>query len=122
MDADSLDRMLHAARIEAGTRLQRRFEAGIDDLPDGVMITRRATMTDQAMAAPQELGAAERTGDIWLVLGRHLFQWRPGGYDRVVRRPSGVAVEVLTPHPTVLVLQQGYKPALHPTAKDLMER
>ena len=110
---NALDRMLHAARIEEGTRLQRRFEAGLDDLPDGVMITRRATMTGRPS---EEEAVVEHAGDIWLVLGRHLLRWRPGGYDRVVRRPSGTAVEVLTPRPTVLALQQGYKPALHPSA------
>ncbi|MDH3660542.1 MAG: hypothetical protein OEU92_11040 [Alphaproteobacteria bacterium] len=110
LDANALDRMLHAARIETGTRRQRRFEADIGDLPDGAMI------------AGQEGASRQRAGDVWLVLGRHLLRWRPGGYDRVVRRPSGVAVEVLTPRPTVLALQQGYRPDFHPNARELTER
>ena len=107
LDAKSLDRMLHAARIEAGTRRQKRFEARLDDLPDGTMFIRN------------DAGAPERAVDAWLVQGRHLLRWRPGGYDRAVRRQSGIMVEVATPRPTVLVLQQGYRPALHPSAATL---
>lgn len=102
--ATSLDRMLHAARIEAGTRRQRRFEARLDDLPDGVMVTH------------QESSEPEETAVTWLVLGRYLLRWRPSGYDRSVRRPKGVTVQVLTPRPTVLALLQGYQPLLHPSA------
>ncbi|MEZ5930527.1 MAG: hypothetical protein R3F54_00960 [Alphaproteobacteria bacterium] len=104
LHARDLDRMLHAARIETGTRRQRRFEAALDDLPDGVMIS------------SQHQGADARGGDVWLVLGKHLVRWRPGGYDRRVRRPFGEAVLVLTPRPTVLALKEGYAPLLHPSA------
>lgn len=102
LSAGALDHMLHAARIETGSRHQRRFEARLDDLPDGAMITRE----DHAAPAP----------DIWLVHGRHLLRWRPFGYDRTVRRPSGITASVLTPRPTVLALQQGYTPVLHASA------
>ncbi len=104
LDATSLDRMLHTARIETGTRRQRRFEARLDDLPDGAMITHHD-------GAPPEDAAA-----IWLVFGRHLLRWRPRGYDRSVRRPHGITVQVLTPRPTVLVLKEGYQPVLHSSA------
>ncbi len=104
LDATSLDRMLHAARINAGTRRQRRFEARLDDLPDGAMVTL------------QEGATPTGSGVVWLVLGRHLLRWQPSGYDRSVRRPSGVTVQVSTPRPTVLTLQQGYQPVLHPSA------
>lgn len=103
LDAASLDCMLHSARIESGTRRQRRFEARLDDLPDGVMVTHHDD------AVPEDAGA------IWLVFGRHLLRWRPGGYDRSVRRPNSIAVQVLTPRPTVLALQQGYQPVFHPS-------
>lgn len=104
LDAKSLDRMLHAARIETGTRRQRRFEAGLDDLPNGTMLAHQAEVQ------------SGNTADIWLVHGRHLLRWRPGGYDRHTRRPAGMTVQVLTPRPTVLALQQGYRPELHPSA------
>ncbi len=104
LNATSLDRMLHSARIEIGTRRQRRFEARLDDLPDGVMITHHEDAGHGA------------SGTIWLVRGRHLLRWRPSGYDRSVRRPNGITVQVLTPRPTVLALQQGYRPVLHQSA------
>lgn len=107
LGANALDRMLHAARVEASTRRQRRFEANLDDLPDGVMFAH-----DQGVTPEME-------SDVWLVLGRRLLRWRPGGYDRAVRRPSGVAANVLTPRPTVLALQRGYRPAFHPSASAL---
>ncbi|MEM7043683.1 MAG: hypothetical protein AAF543_12805, partial [Pseudomonadota bacterium] len=104
LDAASLDRMLHAARIEPGTRRQRRFEARLDDLPEGAMITR------------DDAAVPEKADETWLVKARHILRWRPGGYDRVVRRPSGLMVQVLTPRPTVLALKHGYRPCLHPSA------
>ncbi|MEM9627003.1 MAG: hypothetical protein AAGA21_12280 [Pseudomonadota bacterium] len=104
LDAPALDRMLHAARIEGGTRRQRRFEASLDDLPDGVMVRHLDDVTGEA------------SGASWLVLGERLLRWSPGGYDRDVRREAGLTVQVLTPRPTVLALQQGYRPSLHTSA------
>ncbi len=105
LDAASLDRMLHAARIETGSRRQRRFEARMDDLPDGAMVR-----LSESLGSPGE-------DDVWLVRGDHLHRWRPGGYDRRVSRPAGATASVLTPRPTVLALQQGYRPFLHETAR-----
>ncbi|MGI9489739.1 MAG: hypothetical protein ACR2RF_28410 [Geminicoccaceae bacterium] len=105
LGASSLDRMLHSARIEAGTRRQWRFEARLDNLPDGVMVKN------------QEDAAHDGSGTIWLVHNRHLLRWRPSGYDRSVHRPNGITVQILTPRPTVLALQQGYRPLLHPSAE-----
>jgi hypothetical protein len=109
LSANALDLMLHAARIDAGTRQQRRFEAGLDDLPDGVMVTLLDERSD------------DQSEDIWLVLGGHLLRWQPGGYNKCIQRPTSIAVEVLTPRPTALALQQGYQPALHPTAATLLQ-
>lgn len=106
VSADDLDRMLHAARIdEGGRRRQRRFDAGLADLPDGTMAMLEGG-TDAEIVRP-----------VWLVHGRHLLRWRPGGYDRRIKRPKGVMASVLTPRPTVLALQKGYQPALHPSAE-----
>ncbi len=104
LDAAALDRMLHAARIEAGTRRQRRFEARLDDLPDGAMVKHQDDITHEA------------SDTTWLVQGKRLLRWGPGGYDRDVHRETNVTVQVLTPRPTVLALQQGYRPTLHPSA------
>jgi len=104
LDATTLDRTLHAARIEPGTRKQRRFEARLDDLPDGTMLT----FKNDTVIEPTE--------DVWLILGQHLLRWRPGGYDHIQTRPPDLMVHVLTPRPTVLALQQGYQPDYHPSA------
>lgn len=105
LSADDLDRMLHAARIKPGTRQQRRFEANLSDLPDGTMVKQNGQ------------GSSVRTDDIWLVRGNDLLRWRPSGYDQTQQRRTGVMVDVLTPRPTVLALKKGYKPALHPSAR-----
>ena len=104
LEADALDRMLHAARIESGSRRQRRFEASLDDLPDGTMVVL------------QDNSELDKNEEVWLIRDGYLFRWTPAGYDRTVRRPTGMAVQVLTPRPTVLALQQGYLPELHPSA------
>ena len=108
LSAVSLDRMLHAARIIDGSRQQRRFEARLNDLPDGTLIK------------CHDEGNPERDRGSWLVQGQYLLRWQPGGYDRRVRRTNGVTVDVLTPRPTVLALQQGYRPILHPSASALV--
>ena len=109
LDAASLDRTLHAARIEEGTRKQRRFEARLDDLPDGTMLTY------------DDPGSSEPDKDIWLLHGQELVRWQPEGYDRKQHRPTGIMVQVLTPRPTVLALQHGYRPELHESASLLKE-
>lgn len=97
--AVALDRMLHRARIADGTREQRRFDAVLEAMPDGVMVRFRS---ESSVA--------------WLVAGDHLLRWRPGGYDARERRPLHRRVAVLTPKPTVLAMQNGYRALLHPTA------
>ena len=109
LSAHALDDMLHAARIETGTRRQQRFDACLDDLPDGTMV----------VLADETSGSLAKS--TWLVFEQHLLRWQPGQYDQVVRRPDGIDVQVLTPRPTVLALQQGYEPVLHPSAEALIE-
>jgi len=105
LGANALDRMLHQARIVRGSRRQRRFEAVLDDLPDGAMVR-----------------FPDRPDVAWLVNGTHLFRWQHGGYDDVTTRPLGELVDVLTPRPTILALQKGYEPLLHPTAEQLRQK
>lgn len=59
--APALDSQLHAERLNPDGS-QRRFEANLDDLPDGVFVTRRE--------------AVERAYLIWK---DHLLVWSPGG-------------------------------------------
>ncbi len=100
LGAESLDRMLHQSRVSKNPRRQVRFETMLDDLPDGAVV-RSSSEPDVA----------------WVVKGHHLLRWQPRGYDSVQQRPTGVLVEVLTPRPTILALQHGYEPVLHPTAE-----
>ena len=91
-----IDRALHAARIDANTKRQVRFEAAIATLPDGTFIIRNE--------APM------------LVRGDKLFAYTPAGYAAPQPRPGRETVTVLTPEPNVRILRAGYGPQIHPSA------
>jgi hypothetical protein len=97
--ATAMDGILHRTRVDPHTRRQIRFEASLDDLPNGAFI----------------LLAGEPSSPL-LVLGDELLPWRPAGYGAPRPRPSGTRCVVLTPQPTLAVLRAGYAPSLHPTA------
>jgi hypothetical protein len=95
--APEMDDRLHAERI-AADKTKRTFVAPLDELPDGVFVTTRAS-PDQAL----------------LVWGGRLLAWSPGGYGE--KRPrSNENVIVLTPASTVAALRAGYLPDVHPSA------
>jgi hypothetical protein len=89
--AGAIDRALHQARAEPRSRRQIRFEAPLDDLPDGAFVL----LSD----GPSPL----------LVQGDRLHPWHPGGYGPPHERGTG-QVSVLTPAPTLAVLRAGYRP------------
>jgi hypothetical protein len=89
--APAIDRALHGARVEPRLRRQIRFQAPLEDLPDGVFVL--------LPEAPNPL----------LVQGDRLYPWHPGGYGPPRARRSGRA-SVLTPAPAVAVLRAGYRP------------
>jgi hypothetical protein len=97
--AAAMDRELHRARVEPRTGSQIRFEARLDDLPDGAFV-----LLDEAPSTPV------------LVLADRLLPWRAAGYVSWRGRPAAVGCRVLTPAPAVAVLRAGYVPALHPSA------
>src|SRR5262249_28049525 len=78
LPAAGLDDQLHAERLNADGS-KRRFEANLDDLPDGVFLTRRES--------------GERPYLLWK--GR-LLVWSPGGYRGRLPRPKREHVAVLT--------------------------
>ncbi|MET3613125.1 hypothetical protein ABID16_001430 [Rhizobium aquaticum] len=85
--ADAMDNALHAARLSAnGGKIT--FEARLGDLPDGVMVT-----LPDAPKAPSLL---------WQ--GR-LHPWTHEAYDAPMPAAAGAACRVLTPMPSVAVLQ-----------------
>ncbi len=88
--AKDMDRALHAARLEPGTRVQRHVEARAADLPDGAFVLDG----DRAPA---------------LVRAGLLHAWRPEGYGPAATTPDRVLV--LTPAPTIAALRAGYRPA-----------
>ena len=97
--AVEIDERLHRERLTAERR-KRTYAAELSTLPDGVFV-RRASWGE----------------GVYLVKGRDLFLWSPGGYLRGRPRPNVGEVEVLTPRSIVRAIQAGYVPELHPTAK-----
>jgi hypothetical protein len=90
--ADDIDERLHGERLGA----YRSVEA--DELPDGAFVL--------------------RDGEPWLVRGRELLRWTPGGYAERIARPLGRAT-VVTPPVLLEVLDAGWQgvvPLLHPSS------
>lgn len=98
LPAPALDSQLHAERLNPDGS-QRRCEANLDDLPDGVFVTRRESV--------------ERAYLLWK--GR-LLVWSPGAYFDRLPRPKGEQVVVLTPQSTVEAIRAGYAPEVHRSA------
>jgi hypothetical protein len=98
--APALDSQLHAERLHPDGS-QRRFEANLDDLPDGVFLTRREPV--------------ERAYLLWK---ERLLAWSPGGYRELLPRSKREQVVVLTPRSTVEAIRAGYVPEVHPSAGD----
>ena len=87
--AVEMDEALHAARL--GKRIWQESEG----LPDGAFVR------------------VEGRG--FLLLAGRMLPYAPAGYGRAMERVRG-RVEVLTPTPTMAVLQAGYRPVLHGSA------
>jgi len=97
--ADAIDAQLHGERVVPGTRAQRHHEAAFDELPDGAFVL--------------------HGGEPFLVLGRELLRWTPGGYLRGGRRPAGGTAVAITPRTLLSVLRTDWQPVvplLHPSA------
>jgi hypothetical protein len=96
--AAMIDDRLHGERI-GSDRSKRSFQAGLNELPDGVFVT-VAAWGEQA----------------YLVRGDHMLVWSPRGYGEQRRRPKGEEVKVLTPPSTVKSIRAGYLPEVHSCA------
>jgi hypothetical protein len=97
--ADEIDAELHGERVDPGTRAHRLHDADLAGLPDGAFVL--------ADGAP------------WLVLGRELLRWTPGGYAERRPRADGPA-RLITPPSLVGILRSGWQgevPFLHPSAR-----
>jgi hypothetical protein len=99
LTATALDNQLHAERLNPDGS-KRRFEANLDDLPDGVFLTWREPV--------------ERAYLLWKGC---LLAWSAGSYRDRLPRPKGGRVAVLTPKATVEVVRAGYVPEVHISAE-----
>ena len=95
--APEMDAVLHSQRVESRTRRQRTTTQNLADLPDGAMV--------------------RLDGSQALVLGRQVLPWSWEGYGEPLRPAAPLEVETLTPPANLLVLQGGYAPLLHPSAR-----
>ncbi len=99
LSAVEMDRVLHAARINVGTKAHATHEAEIATLPQGTFIL--------------------HSGKSALVMDDRLLRFAPAGYDLSVTRPGHGRVMVLTPKPSVGVIAAGYRPQLHHSSGQL---
>jgi hypothetical protein len=91
--AAQIDAALHVERLLGGEKRVHAIDRPLRDLPDGAMI------------------ALEDTA--FVVVAGEAFPWTEAGYGPP--RPMARAQTLLTPPSTLAVLEQGYRPALHPT-------
>jgi len=89
--ADTIDESLHAERLDPGTRTQRMHEARVEELPDGAFVLIE--------------------GEPWLVRGRWLRRYTPGGYAERSPRGTG-STRLITPPSLVHVLRAGWEPVV----------
>ena len=99
LSAEQIDDVLHRERL-GPARSKRTWTAHLDEVPDGVFVT-RAGANDQAL----------------LVQGKSLLAWSPGGYRERLRLRKGELVSVLTPESTVAAIRAGFAPQVHPSAR-----
>ena len=98
--ATIIDDALHEERATSEGEKQT-YTASLDDLPDGAFIT-----------APS-LGE-----EAFLVWGKFLYPWSPGGYRESRVRPKTIKVSVLTPKSTVSAIKAGFRPETHSSAQE----
>jgi hypothetical protein len=99
--AKDLDRALHAERVIARRRQQKRFQENLAALPAGAFVL---LSDDQFHEQP------------FLVLADSLLPYSPSGYGVPIKRLKNAAVTVLTPPGTLNAFRAGYVPTLHPSA------
>jgi hypothetical protein len=94
--ATEIDEIMHRDRTRRD-RSKVTFRQDARQLPNGTMIVHP---DDPASAC--------------LLFEDFAAPWRPDGYGRHANRPT-VAVEVLTPHSTVMAMRAGFQPLYHPS-------
>jgi hypothetical protein len=100
--ADAIDAQLHGERLADGKRERRLHEARYSGLPDGTFVL--------------------EAGVPYLVVGRQLLTWSPGGYRDGYGRPRNGRATVITPPSLIAILRSGWSPSvplLHPSSDRL---
>jgi hypothetical protein len=90
--AAEMDAVLHAERLDRGRKRVHPMPGHIDSLPDGTVIT--------------------AGGDAYTLAQGRAFRWTEKGYGEPEQVPP--ANGLLTPPSTLLAMQAGYRPRLHP--------
>jgi hypothetical protein len=98
-NADSMDRVLHAERLDR--RLKRTHAARFEALPDGAYVV--------------------LDGAAWLVWHNELLAWSDAGYVGRRDRPRRGEAEVLTPPSVVALLTAGFPVRVHPSVRGASE-
>jgi hypothetical protein len=93
--APEIDAGLHRERLASGKKLHR-LPMPVSKLPDGTMV--------------------QAGGDSFLIAQGRALKWSPAGYSLAARLPGDAML--LTPPSTVRAFAAGYRPVLHPSAKD----
>ncbi len=97
----NMDAVLHSERI-ARDGMQRRWEARLSELPDGVMVR------------------VDDPGVAFLLHRGCLYLWSPPGYVERRAITAERTVTVLTPPSVTRVLAAGYRPVVHPSVDALV--
>jgi hypothetical protein len=97
-DARTMNRVLHAQRLQRGTHRRRLHQAAWRDLPDGAFV-----LLDDTPA---------------VVVGDRVTAWdAAGGYGAARARPASGQATLITPPATVAVLRAGYPVQLDAAAR-----
>jgi hypothetical protein len=96
MLAPDIDAVLHGERLDGRAKRLHALPAPVERLPDGAMV------------------ALE--GESYLIARGHALLWSPAGYREAQTALAGAML--LTPPSTLRALRAGYRPLLHPSAKE----
>ena len=96
MLAPGIDAVLHRERLDGRTKRLHVLPAPVERLPDGAMIA--------------------LDGESFLIAQGGAFKWSPAGYREAPGTLAGAML--LTPPSTLRALSAGYRPVLHPSARE----